>query len=160
MLNYQKKCGLLPKLIQHDIYCKKYIQNMKQTIRLTESGLHKIIKESVNKLLIEMDDNYPNWQDGEGNVHTGNYWHYTNNFKMGKILWLLSTKNIPGEVFLSPQDAAEYAAAEWMDANREDTYDNDIETLPQIMMKNFTEDNGWTWNIYSCEPVQFVRRKQ
>jgi len=31
----------------------------KQIVRLTESDLHKIIKESVKKVLNEIEDNYP-----------------------------------------------------------------------------------------------------
>ena len=32
---------------------------MKKIIRLTESDLHKVIKESVKKVLKEVEDNYP-----------------------------------------------------------------------------------------------------
>jgi len=39
----------------------------KNIIRLTESGLHRIVKESVNRILREMDnDNYPSHWKKEG----------------------------------------------------------------------------------------------
>ena len=52
------------KLIQHDIYCKKYIQNMKQTIRLTESGLHSIVRKAVNKIIREAQGYANNYGNG------------------------------------------------------------------------------------------------
>ena len=42
---------------------------MKQVIRLTEADLHKIIKESVKKVINEMERSFPNSVPGDEDIH-------------------------------------------------------------------------------------------
>jgi hypothetical protein len=130
----------------------------KKLIRLTESDLRKIVKESVGIIINEMDDDYPVWQDDNGNSYYGNHFHQTNNFEKVKTLWVLETKGEPGEVFLSPQEAAQYAASEMVDAHKEDGFD--VEELSKEMMANFDELQGWSFGNYYCTQVELMRKKQ
>jgi hypothetical protein len=141
---------------QQNINCN--LNMNKKLIRLTESDLRKIVKESVGIIINEMDDDYPVWQDDNGNSYYGNYFHQTNNFEKVKTLWVLETKGEPGEVFLSPQEAAQYAASEMVDAHKEDGFN--VEELSKEMMANFDELQGWSFGNYYCTQVELMRKKQ
>lgn len=58
------------------------------------------------------------------------------------ILWVLEKNGLPVEVFLSPQEAATYAASEIAD----------VEKLTNEMLNNFDEDNDFDWSYgdYHC----------
>ena len=63
---------------------------MKQIIRLTESDLHRIVKESVNKILRE--GYRSGYVSGDGNPMVGGYW------------W---SSDIEGEMDINPEDLTE-----------------------------------------------------
>ncbi len=66
------------------------------------------------------------------------------------LLWVLEKNGLPVEVFLSPQEAATYAASEIADEHKENAYN--VEKLANEMLKNFDEDNDFDWSYgdYHC----------
>lgn len=88
----------MPFCVQYTIYIEKSIETMgkKQIIRLTESDVHKIVKESVNKLLSEgstSQEDYNKWLDAEEKLGASNVlnaiWNYLDGDKLHQIVeWL------------------------------------------------------------------------
>lgn len=69
------------------------------------------------------------------------------------VLWILEKNGFPIENFLSPQEAATYAASEMADEHKEDAYD--VEKLANEIMENFDENNGWHYEDYKCIKLSY-----
>ena len=98
---------------------------------------------------------YPLHEDGSINVRydrvlTLEQAEHDPNFT---VLWILEKNGFPIENFLSPQEAATYAASEMADEHKEDAYD--VEKLANEIMENFDENNGWHYEDYKCIKLSY-----
>ena len=141
----------------------------KKIVRMTESDLRNIVKESVGKIINEIgdtprrmlkewDDDYPITVDDDDNVYYGNYYYRTNDFKRaGQRFWVLTDNGTPEYIFISPEEAAQYVAAAIQDKDIEADI-NEEEIVNEIMQSS--DELGWYYKNYECTPTDVVKKRQ
>ena len=127
---------------KQDINCNLNMD--KKLIRLTESDLHRIVKESVNKVLNEANGLYTN-ENGDDVYDSQSVYSYfkelANKYGEKRLLKLLF------------QEIGWEKMYEYLNGL-------DVEELSKEMMANFDELQGWSFGNYYCTQVELMRKKQ